>query len=150
MKRKHRIGLTIVAVLLLLQFVPYRIVNDEFDTSLDFIQQEEVPEYVTVLLKAACYDCHSYESKTPWYGKVAPLSFWLNRHVRGGRMNLNFSKWGELTTSDREHLLQECADEVSSKGMPLSSYIWMHDEARLTDEQRMILSDFFDQLSHTK
>ena len=37
------------------------------------------PAQIAALLHLACYDCHSYETKWPWYSRIAPVS-WLIAH----------------------------------------------------------------------
>jgi len=34
------------------------------------------PPEIAAMLHAACYDCHSSETKWPWYSRLAPMS-WL-------------------------------------------------------------------------
>jgi hypothetical protein len=42
-------------------------------------------------LARACGDCHSNQTSLPWYGHVAPVSWWIHKHIREGRKELNFS-----------------------------------------------------------
>src|SRR5689334_23582497 len=46
-----------------------------------------------VLLRRACYDCHSNETVWPWYARVAPVSWVVVHDVRRGRDVVNFSTW---------------------------------------------------------
>src|SRR5918999_81790 len=41
----------------------------------------------------ACFDCHSNETQWPWYSNLAPASWLLQRDVKSGREELNFSEW---------------------------------------------------------
>jgi len=41
----------------------------------------------------ACGNCHSDHTDWPWYGHVAPVSWWIAWHVREGRKQLDFSQW---------------------------------------------------------
>src|SRR5690606_6317145 len=41
----------------------------------------------------ACFDCHSHETRWPWYSNIAPVSFFVQDHVDEGRAMLNFSAW---------------------------------------------------------
>ena len=147
MPMKKRTWVIIVVVLVLMQFIPYTIKNDAYEASNDFFTIHQAPSNIADLVHGACYDCHSHESKKPWYGSVAPVSFWINRHVRGGRMNLDFSNWGTLEKDDQRHVLKEMADEVKNKEMPLSSYLLVHNEARLSDDERGVLATYFEKLA---
>ena len=50
-----------------------------------------VPPEVKAVLTRACADCHSNETRWPWYSEVAPASWFVADHVREGRDSLNFS-----------------------------------------------------------
>ena len=94
---------------------------------------------VGATLEAACLDCHSHQTTWPWYGKVAPVSWWLARHVSEGREHLNFSTWGEQAVDRQDHKLEELIEMVEEGEMPLKSYQLGHPEARITDAQRQTL-----------
>ncbi len=83
------------------------------------------------LARRACFDCHSNETKWPWYSHVAPLSWRIQEHVRHGREELNFSEF------DRpQRHAHEAAEEVEEGKMPLRDYLLAHPEARLSDGER--------------
>lgn len=86
------------------------------------------------LMVRACFDCHSNETKWPWYSNVAPFSFLVQNHVDDGRKYLNFSEWNE-----EQRFADESARAVLEGWMPLSSYLLVHDEAALTVEERQQL-----------
>ena len=48
----------------------------------------DAPAEVAAVLRAACYDCHSHETRWPWYSRVAPVS-WSIARPRGGRPRAN-------------------------------------------------------------
>jgi hypothetical protein len=84
----------------------------------------------------ACFDCHSNETKWPWYASVAPISWRVQDHVDEGREKLNFSEW------DRPQEEAEEAAEVVAEGeMPLWDYLLVHAEARLTADEKRALAD---------
>src|SRR5262249_47482679 len=105
------------------------------------------PAEIASLLRGACYDCHSYETHWPWYGHVAPVSWWLAAHVRDARGALNFSEWPTDDPSRASRKWHHVSDAVSDGSMPLPSYARMHRPARLTDEQRKQLADWADKES---
>ena len=142
-KKSRLVLLILLLILLLIQFLPVDRSIPESGPELDYLAMTAVPENIATLLKAACYDCHSYESSYPWYSYVAPIGGWIQGHIKHGRGNLNFSLWGEYSEEDRLKMLDEIAEEVEAKHMPLTSYTWLHQEARMTDEERMSLSEWF-------
>jgi len=114
------------------------------DPSLDFLAIESVPIKEATLIKDACYDCHSNEVEYPWYSNIAPVSFWVKGHIDHGIEKLNFSNFGSYDEGKAKHKLEECVEMMEKKSMPLKSYTWLHPEARLTDDTRQSLIDFFD------
>jgi hypothetical protein len=98
----------------------------------------DVPADVDSLLRAACYDCHSGETRWPWYSRVAPLSWLIVEDVRHGRSNLDFSHWStdpvrEPTPTQR---LTWICDDLREGVMPPRLYRLAHPEARLSDAER--------------
>jgi hypothetical protein len=91
------------------------------------------------LLRRACYDCHSNETRWPWYSYVAPVSWLVVGHVDDARGHLNFSEWPAFDVEEQAHLFEEMWEEVSQGQMPLRSYTLMHRDARLSDEAREAL-----------
>jgi hypothetical protein len=136
------VGSTLILAFLLMQLVPYRISNPKarLEPTWDSTRTRE-------LAIRACYDCHSNEVRTPWYGKVAPISWWLRNHVDEGRAALNFSEWHGPTGESSS----EASESVLDGSMPPSYYTWfgLHSRAKLTPAERRELADGLQQsLSH--
>ena len=124
------------ALFLLIQFVPMDRSNPPVEVDL------VAPVRVKEILKRSCYDCHSYETRWPWYSRVAPASWWLAKHVKEGRADLNFSQWPLFDMEARGHLLRDIAKQLTDGTMPLRSYLLGHREARLSDRDREILLEW--------
>lgn len=86
------------------------------------------------LAARACFDCHSNETRYPWYSAVAPVSWLVRNHVADARRRLNFSEWD---LPQRE--ANDAANEVRKGDMPLKSYVWLHPTARLSPEETQLL-----------
>lgn len=97
---------------------------------------------IASIVDRACSDCHTNNTRWPWYARVAPASWLLARHVREGREELNLSAWGELAIRRQYSKLGEVIEYVESGEMPLRSYTWGHPEARLTDADRQALVEW--------
>jgi hypothetical protein len=91
---------------------------------------------VELLLRQACYDCHSNETRVPWYARVQPLGWWIKGHIDEGREELNFSAFASYRPDDHPVIFESIMDELKHQSMPLPSYQWAHADARLTDAQR--------------
>jgi hypothetical protein len=122
----------VVAVFGLIQLVPYRVSNGKVTAE----PKWDSPQ-TRALVVAACYDCHSNQTRTPWYGKIAPVSWWLTNHVKDGRAAVNFSTWDQPQGKGAQRL----ARSVQSGSMPPSYYTWfgLHSNAKLTTVQRAAL-----------
>ena len=97
---------------------------------------------VGALLRTACYDCHSNETRWPWYAHIAPASWLLANDVKRGRSHLNFSMWGKYAEGRRLLALEGIAEEVGEGSMPLAQYLLLHPEARLDSAARHQIVDW--------
>jgi hypothetical protein len=100
------------------------------------------PGPVREILRRSCYDCHSHETRWPWYARVAPVS-WLIRHdVTHAQEHLNFSTWNRYDAEKQKEHLEEIAEEVEEGAMPLWYYLPLHPDARLSDADRSALVEW--------
>ncbi len=144
MKKKIVLGIGIVFALM--QFVRIDKTVPDYEKSEDIIVATNPSEEVAAILKTTCYDCHSFESKYPWYSNIAPVSFFLKKHIDEGREELNFSLWSSYSVKRKVHKLEEMKEMVSEGEMPLDSYLIMHSEAALSDESKEALLEWVDEL----
>ncbi|MBU1698651.1 MAG: heme-binding domain-containing protein [Candidatus Eisenbacteria bacterium] len=86
----------------------------------------------THILARSCFDCHSYNTTWPWYGRIAPVSWMLRRHIEEGRGKLNFSLWRQYAPEKQLYLSKEAVKEVEEGGMPLPIYLRLHPEAKIS------------------
>jgi|SRR5262244_1837651 len=116
--------------------------NPPVDESQTIFARTQMTPQVAAILNRACNDCHSNKTVWPWYTNVAPISWWLTNHVTDGRRNLNYSEWGKLPADRQDRKLRQICDEVEDGNMPLSSYVPMHPQARLSEEDNKTLCDW--------
>lgn len=134
-------------ILVAIQFLgPERpsVIEDNPD---DLLLTEEVPDSISSLLVKACYDCHSMETKFPLYASIAPVSWFIYGHINHARKELNFSEWQTLDKRTKLKLLKKFEDEMENRNMPLSSYTWLHGDAKLSDDEVNHLIAWSDELS---
>ena len=101
----------------------------------DIFVKHSVPANVAALLQRACYDCHSNNTRYPWYAEVQPAGWWLASHVNDGKRHLNFSEFSSYPAKRAKTKAGEIIDEIEEKKMPMKSYTLLHPEARLTPEE---------------
>ena len=102
---------------------------------MDLMANVETPNAVKEILVRSCYDCHSNQTNYPWYSYVAPVSWLVAKDTREGRDELNFSTWGDLSKRKKIRTLNDIAEEVEEKEMPLEIYTVVHRDAKLSSEQ---------------
>jgi hypothetical protein len=131
MLKRIVLGLALVFAAMQL-FRPDR-TNPPLDAARSVQSAAMVPPEVGAVLKRSCYDCHSNETRWPWYSGVAPMAWGVANHVKEGRAELNFSDWGTYSVRKRVALLEKMCDEVREGGMPLKQYLWLHRDATLSE-----------------
>lgn len=134
----------------LIQFIPIDRVNKPVDSAVNFVDSKKAPEKVRIMLKNACYDCHSNETVYPKYAFVAPISWSVKSHINEGREHLNFSIWGTYNKELKENMLDRSIEALKHKTMPLPGYIVYHKEANLSEAERTLLIQYFDEMLKNK
>jgi len=138
-----KILIALLVVFIVIQFFrPEK--NDSNDMTYAITTKYEVPDEVEQIFSVACNDCHSNKTEYPWYANVQPVAWWLNDHITDGKRHLNFSEFTKSSIARQNHKLEETIEMVEKKEMPLESYTYMglHAEANLTDEQREMIIDW--------
>ena len=133
MLKKIIIG--IILLLVFIQFIPLKETNPKVDESISLHTDENIMK----ILKKSCYDCHSNETKWSIYSKIAPLSFQIHSNVKIGRAALNFSNWKDIKKDIKIARLKRAIKTVNNKMMPLSEYLSLHEEARMSSDDRKVL-----------
>ncbi len=109
----------------------------------DFIRAAVPPATVAAALRAACYDCHSHETRWPLYSRIAPVSWLIASDVNEGREHLDFSDWP--AEADRAAKKLDRINEVLDyREMPPKKYTLIHADARLTETQRKEIMNWTD------
>ena len=123
-----------------LQLVRPAKTNPTVDETRALEQHIQMSAEVKATLKRACYDCHSNETRWPWYSQVAPVSWFVIDHVNHGRSHLNFSDWSRYDRQEQAKLLEGIEETVRDEQMPLASYLLAHSEAKLSPEDKRLIS----------
>jgi hypothetical protein len=124
---KRKILFVVVAFFLLMQLIPvFKRTNPPIagEPPWDTDRTHE-------LAKRACFDCHSNETRWPWYAQIAPIGWFLVSDVEEARGTFNLSNWHSGDISG-----QKAANRISSGEMPLPRYLLLHPEARLNETEK--------------
>ncbi len=134
--------LVVVAVLLLLfvgvQFARRPLANPPVTAEI------QAPPEVKQILRNSCYNCHSNETRLPWFDRVVP-AYWLVSHdIREARRHLNFSTIGAKPPALQKAELFEAVNQIQLGAMPLPSYTLVHHGAVVTPAQLAVLRAYLD------
>lgn len=132
----------LIAAFGIIQLIPVGFNNPPVVPEQDFLIANAAPENIRKVVRNSCYDCHSHESKYPWYSKVAPVSWMLKHHIDDGRKHLNFSTWTTYTPKRMDHKLEEFNEAITEGWMPMDKYLWMHKDAVLSPDEKNTLSNW--------
>jgi len=138
MKQVKKIFPYLAILLVLIQFIrPEK--NIEISPSNDRISNNiEIPVNVIKILKTSCYDCHSNNTRYPWYNTIAPVSWILKNHIDEAKDELNFSEWNTYSVKKKKHKIHEMEEEIEAGEMPLKSYTFIHRNAILSKSDKKI------------
>ncbi len=132
----RKIMLVLLAALVIIQFIHPKKNKAEGPQSNYIGNTFAIPADVKNILAKACNDCHSNNTRYPWYANFQPVHWWLNKHIKKGKKGINFDEYIHKSLRYQYHKMEEVIDEVKEGKMPLNSYTWTHKEAKLTLEEK--------------
>lgn len=130
------ISLWVFGALLLLQAIQIDIPAPP--TPIDTNNEVKASPEIMNMLRTSCYDCHSYDTKMPWYGNVAPISWEVKGHIKDGRKWLNFQEWNTYSEEKKQKIFKGIVKTINHR-MPLPGYLRFHEEAKLTKAERNMI-----------
>lgn len=130
-----KVAYSLLAIAVIMQFIrPTRNIS-EAGSQNEIAMKYDVPDEVHGILKQSCYDCHSNNTRYPWYANIQPVGWWLQSHVNEGKQHLNFSEFGTYPEKKAKHKFEEIEESMNTGWMPLESYLIMHANAKLSSDQ---------------
>ena len=142
MKILKKVLLLLLVVFIIAQFFGPEKNDGDIASVESFFVDTNPPEDVKLILKTACFDCHSDYTRYPWYNNITPINYWLDGHIRHGKGNFNVSKWNDYSEKQKGHKLEELIEMVEARDMPLESYTLAHNDAKLTDAQIEVIVEW--------
>lgn len=136
------IGLVLLSAFVAIQFWRPGQNADDSDLPNAITKQLQVPADVQVLLQNACYDCHSNNTRYPWYINLQPVAWFMSDHIRQGKEELNLDEFGKYSGRRQLSKLKSIAGRVKDGTMPISAYTFMHKEARLSEVEKDLIIDW--------
>jgi hypothetical protein len=137
-----KIILIVVVLLVVIQFFRPEKNISSVPSSNNIVKKYNTSNEVKVILDKACNDCHSNNTKYPWYSNFQPVAWWLDHHVDEGKGEINFDEFLTYPPKKARHKMEEVNEMVKEGEMPLNSYTWVHKEAVLTQAEKLILAEW--------
>lgn len=129
-----------------IQFFPTKRNKSLTVSPADFIEVYQPSDKISSMLQTSCYDCHSNNTKYPWYAAIQPMAWMLEDHIEKGKEELNLSEFGNLSKRMRRVRLTTMISEIQGDEMPLKSYLLMHSDASLSDQDKEELIQYLEAL----
>lgn len=129
-----------------IQFIPTTRNQSKVIPKTDFMLVNDIPNNIKKKIQTSCYDCHSNNTKYPWYNKIQPAAWFLENHIKDGKKELNFSTWGEYSNRRKKGKLKSIVSQIKDDEMPLTSYTFIHNDAKLTKKEKKEMIEWLTQL----
>lgn len=139
---KKKILMALIVILIVIQFFRPGKNIAEGVSEHDISKVYQIPHDVVQTFQNKCYDCHSHNTKYPWYYNIQPVAWWMDFHVREGKNELNFSDFKNYDAKRANHKLEELAEVVNEGTMPIKSYLWTHGDAKLTPDETVAITNW--------
>ena len=142
MKLYQKILLILLGILIVMQNIqPAHNISGQILPT-DISKTVNLPDNVLNIFKNDCYDCHSNNTRYPWYVNIQPVGWIMSSHIKTGKENLNFSDFGAYSPRKQTNKLRSIKTSIEEGSMPLPAYLIMHGSARLNAEDKKILIDW--------
>lgn len=136
------IAILLVAAFLAAQFIRPDQTNPPVAAAETIEATTPIPENINAILTRSCNDCHSNKTVYPWYAQITPANWLLANHIDEGRRELNFSSWQTYDARKKKRKLDEICEQIETGEMPHNQYLWIHRDAKLSDEDKKLLCDW--------
>ncbi len=131
-----KILLFLLAALVVIQFIHPKPNKAKGDQPNYIGKVFPIADDVKAILSKACNDCHSNNTRYPWYSNIQPVDWWMNGHIKKGKKGMNLDEYTNRRLRYQYHKMEELVDIVKEGKMPLNSYTWMHKNAKLSQEEK--------------
>jgi cytochrome c len=103
------------------------------------LQGSNVPAEAKRVLITKCADCHSTETRWPFYSRIPPGSWLVERDITQARAKMNLSHWEQMPPKELDVLIAKIIHEAKEGEMPPLQYRALHWGARVTPEDLIAL-----------
>ncbi|HRO85618.1 MAG TPA: heme-binding domain-containing protein [Niabella sp.] len=143
MKFRKRIFYFFIIFLVAVQFIRPRRNTGVPPIPKSFIDTFQPNDTIVKLLANSCFDCHSNNTKYPWYTNIQPVGWLMAKHINDGKAELNFDDLAALSNRRRNSKFKSISEQIEQDEMPLKSYLLIHRKAALNEADKKLLINFF-------
>ncbi|NCT19306.1 MAG: heme-binding domain-containing protein [Flavobacteriia bacterium] len=136
----------VIIVLVGIQFISTQKNQSTKLLETDISKSFDMPTDIQKIFKTTCYDCHSNNTNYPWYNKIQPIGYLLERHIKNGKKELNFNEFGEYSLRKQKSKIKAIKNQVIGNKMPLWSYTLIHKNSKLSQQQKDLIKQWASKL----
>jgi uncharacterized membrane protein len=115
--------------------------RDEGSSKANKVSHEEINKnylrYVKPIFQKKCFDCHSSQTKYPWYFKLPIVKQWIENDIAEARehidMDADFPFKGHGSPLEDLKAMEQV---IRDDSMPPLSYRMMHSRSGLTEDEK--------------
>ncbi|MEO6836817.1 MAG: heme-binding domain-containing protein [Ginsengibacter sp.] len=131
-----KILIVLLIILIIIQFIrPQKNIHEGPEPA-DISTLYPIPADVDSILTIACKDCHSNNTRYPWYNNFQPSAWYLADHVKDGKRSFNLNEFATYPVARQYDKIQEIKKQIDKGDMPISSYTLIHRDAILSDAEK--------------
>ena len=106
------------------------------------LEQVPIPAAPRAILIAKCADCHSMQTHVPFYGHLAPASWLMEKDIVDGRQEFRMDIWESYSADKQQALVANIVQRTRKGEMPPIQYRIIHRNARVTEAEEQVLTDW--------
>tara|TARA_R110002033_G_scaffold77_5_gene1078 strand:+ start:1020 stop:1472 length:453 start_codon:yes stop_codon:yes gene_type:complete len=149
MKWYKKTAIVLLVALVGIQFIPTARNQSDVVPATDFMMVNEVPKAINDKLQGSCYDCHSNNTRYPWYSNIQPGAWFMEMHINNGKEELNFNEWGKYSNRKKTSKLKSIISQIRDDEMPIMSYRLIHKDAIFSDDEKKTVIEWVTKLKES-
>ena len=131
-----------ILMILVIIFIVMQFVQPKRNIQGNSFVRINMPENVKRIMSQSCFDCHSNNTRYPWYSRVQPIGWMLARHIKQGKADLNFDEFTSYSERRQLNKLRSIETSIKEGTMPIASYLLIHHDARLSAAEKLLITEW--------
>ena len=131
-----------ILMIVMIIFIVMQFVQPLNNRQRNSVGRINMPENVKRIMSQSCFDCHSNNTRYPWYSRVQPIGWILARHIKQGKADLNFDEFTSYSERRQLNKLRSIETSLKEGSMPIASYLLIHHDARLSAAEKSLIIEW--------